>query len=101
MSIIDQIKSLFRSEQGGSAGLHFAVKCSRCGEVIRVRADRRFDLEQDFDPGGSDTVQGYVLRKEVLGNRCQQLLRLTVHYNSAYHEVERELEGGEFVDEAT
>lgn len=101
MSLLDQIKSFFRSGKKGAYGDSFVyvVRCSRCGEVVRVRADRRYDLQQDFDPSG-DTVQGYVLNKEVLGSRCQQLMYLTVHFNRSYEEVERSIEGAEFVAEA-
>ena len=98
MSLLDQIKALFSGGGVPDAGSSYAVRCSRCGEVIRVRADRRFDLEQAFDPE-RDTVTGYVLNKEILGQRCQQLLRLTVHFDRSYRETGRELEGGEFVEE--
>ncbi|MHB1131171.1 MAG: hypothetical protein ACYC4L_02165 [Chloroflexota bacterium] len=97
MSIWDKLGKLLGS--GGTradGGMLYAVKCRRCGEVVKVRADRRFDLEQDFG-GPGDEVAGYVLRKEVLGNNCPQLMRLTVHFDRGYREVERDVEGGELV----
>ncbi|MHB1417301.1 MAG: hypothetical protein ACYC1C_18800 [Chloroflexota bacterium] len=85
---------------GGGSGngnaLYFAVKCSRCGEVITVRADRRWDLMQEFDSTGNG-VSGYTLHKEVLGQRCPQLIRLEVGFDGARREQWRQIEGGEFV----
>ena len=85
---------------GGAAGsdsaTQFALKCRRCGEIVRVRADPRYDLEQEFGEDG-DNVAGYTLHKEVLGQRCPQLMRVTIRYDRGRRELEREAEGGDFV----
>ena len=82
--------------RGGDSATYFAVKCRRCGEVVRVRADSRFDLDQEFGDDG-ESVAGYTLHKEVLGQRCSQLIRVTIHYDRGRRELQREAEGGEFV----
>ncbi|MHB1005121.1 MAG: hypothetical protein ACYC3S_05695 [Chloroflexota bacterium] len=61
-----------------------------------MRADRRYDLDQDFE-GIGDSVVGYVLHKEVLGNRCPQLMRMEVRYDRGHREQSRGVTGGEFV----
>jgi len=97
MAWLKSLGSLFKPRPGGDGtGFYYWVKCRRCGEVLRVRADRRFDLEQDFGQDG-DVVAGYVLHKEVLGQRCPQLIQLEVRFDRSYREVARSAEGGEFV----
>ena len=91
-----------RSGRGGpSESDEFAsfyyLRCNKCGEVIRVRIDRRWDLEQEFDERGADAATGYAARKEVMGTKCFQMLRMTVRFDRGYHEAEKELSGGTFV----
>lgn len=100
MSFLKQLGSLFggASDRGTSA-VYFTVKCGRCGEVIRVRADKAHDLEEEYDTHADD-ISGYTLHKEVLGQRCPRLLRLTVRFDRARRVVAHEVEGGELVDSA-
>lgn len=72
-------------------GIYFYVKCDRCGSPIRIRADRRHDLSPDYEKGG------YVLRKEIMDGSCFALINAVVRFNEAYHIVEQDLEGGEFI----
>ncbi|MCS6963049.1 hypothetical protein [Thermoflexus sp.] len=67
------------------------VQCGRCGAPVSVRADRRYDL----NPHESGT--GYVLIKEIMDNRCFQLMRAEVHLDDHYRVVERTIEGGRFL----
>ncbi len=85
------------SPEGDQYASFYYLRCNRCGEVIRVRIDRRWDLEQEFDEGGGDAATGYAARKEVMGTKCFQMLRLTVQYDRGYHETDKELSGGTFV----
>ena len=97
MSVLRRLGALFGGSRSEDANaLRFAVRCSRCGEVIRVRADKRYDLEQEF-ADEDDRVVGYTLHKEVLGNRCPRLVQVTMRFDRARREVSREIEGGEFV----
>ncbi len=72
-------------------GIYLYVKCNRCGAPIRVRADKRHDLQRDFDEGG------YVLRKEIMDGTCFSLIHATVRLDPAYRIVDQEIEGGEFI----
>ena len=85
------------SASGDENASYYYLKCNKCGEVIRIRIDRRWDLEQEFDEGGGDAVTGYVSRKEVMGTKCFQMLRLTVQFDRGYRETEKQLSGGTFV----
>ncbi|MCL4543654.1 MAG: hypothetical protein M1118_03475 [Chloroflexi bacterium] len=68
-----------------------------CGEPIRVRIDLRNDLNPEFDEDGADRPSGYVCYKDVLGTRCQNMIRLTIHYDAARREIERKAEGATLI----
>jgi hypothetical protein len=72
-------------------GIYFYVKCSRCGAPVRVRADKRMDIRQDYEQGG------YIWRKEIMDGRCFQLMQATVHFDAGFRVVEQSIEGGEFI----
>ncbi len=98
MSLFKRLGSLFGGSGGReAAALYFGVKCARCGEIIRVRADKRYDLEEDYEVQ-ADGISGYTLHKEVLGQRCPRLLHLTVRFDRAKRIVAQEVAGGELVD---
>ena len=95
------LKNLFGG--GKSAGAprdehatYYYVQCKKCGEKVRVRVDSRWDLDQEFE-GEGDLVSGYVARKDVMGTKCFRMIKMTIHYDSGRNEVEREIEGGEFI----
>ena len=99
--VLDKIRQIFSggSEKDSSGrprdpeGLYFHVKCGKCGAPVRVRGDKRHDLQRDYDRGG------YTLNKDVLDNKCYNLFHFTVHLDESYNVVEREIQGGEFITE--
>ncbi len=96
MMFFDKIRQLFtgsKQEIKDRDGIYIYVKCGKCGAPVRIRADRRHDLQRDFD---SDTG-GFILRKEVMDGSCFSLFYFTVHFDAAYHITAREIEGGEFI----
>jgi hypothetical protein len=74
-------------------GIYFYVRCGRCGQKLKVRADRRFDLVRDLDEGG------YVLHKEMMDGTCFSLMYATVRFDEDKRIISREVEGGEFISE--
>ncbi len=72
-------------------GIYLYVKCEKCGATLRVRADKRHDLQRDYDTGE------YVLRKEMMDNSCFNLMQATVRFDPSYKIVERQIEGGTFI----
>ena len=78
-----------------------AVRCARCGEVIRLRIDRDHELQSVYAPDaeeGDEPVE-FLLRKEIVGDRCQNLIRFTIHFACDHGLISSEIEGGEFVEE--
>lgn len=66
------------------------VKCDKCGEKLRIRVDRRYDLEPE--PEG-----GYLLRKEMMDGRCFRLMYGEIHFDRDYKILSQELSGGHFI----
>ncbi|MGC9469719.1 MAG: hypothetical protein ACP5HS_14075 [Anaerolineae bacterium] len=88
------VEGLFGSGEGevrDPDGIYLYVKCSRCGAPIRVRADKRHDLQRDYDSNE------YVLRKEIMDGTCFSLIQATVRFDQTFRIVDREIEGGEFI----
>ena len=75
-------------------GLYLYVKCSRCGEPLRVRVDTRNELSPEY---GDMEASGYVLRKEMMDSKCFRLMYATIHFDGRKREVSREIEGGEYI----
>jgi hypothetical protein len=104
MSILDKI---FGRQSGGKKpetspsdkwAVFYYVRCAKCGEVIRVRLDRRNDFEQQFDENGHDEVAGYRVHKEVMGSgNCFKMMALEIKFDRGYREIEKSVRGGEFV----
>ena len=95
MKLLDRLRELVGG--GGRPrdpnGIYFYVRCGRCGEMLEVRADKRFDLVRDYEKGG------YVLHKEMLGSQCFSLMHATVRFDQNKHIISREVEGGELISE--
>ena len=97
--LLPETQELVPRRRGGSDDAHvliFSVRCNRCGEVIRVRADRRWDLLQELGDGAA----GYSLHKDVLGTQCNALMRMLVLFDRTYRITHQEIEGGRFVSQA-
>jgi hypothetical protein len=105
MSFLDRIAGIFTGQKSGSSGsvrdengFYFYVRCGKCGEVVRVRTDRRWDFQQEFEEG-QDAPTGYAVHKEVIGQRCFQMIHVTLRFDSHRRETGREIRGGQFATE--
>lgn len=88
-----RIRELWRGRIPGEDpdAIWLYVQCGRCGAPVAVRADRRYDLNPDEAGAGS------VLVKEIMDDRCFQLMRAEVRLDAQGRVVERTLEGGRFL----
>ena len=75
--------------------LHLYVRCSHCGAPVHVRVNLYNDLAVDYDD--SENVAGYRLRKELMDARCFRLLYADLVFDRNRRELERSIEGGEFI----
>ncbi len=99
MGLLDGLRSLFAGG-GGTAGDGTAywvyVQCAKCGEALKVRVDRRYDLMQEFED--QDRVSGYSLHKDIIGsNRCFQAIHVTQRLDAGYKVKSQEITRGRFL----
>ncbi len=102
MGFLDKVRAIF-SGGGGSSGdqysYYYYVRCRRCGEVIKGRADMRNELSSEYGEG--EGAEGYHYRKVLIGRgRCFQQIEVTISFDARRNPVSREANGGEFVTEA-
>lgn len=96
MKIFKAISNLFKNSCD-SGTLSYEIKCEKCGEKIKVRINPKTDLSRVFEESAPENAS-YVLKKEALGNNCQNIMNITCYYDSSYGEISRKISSGEFVD---
>lgn len=74
------------------------VQCDRCGEVIAVRIDRDHEVQQEYAPDAEegDHPIRWILRKEVVGKNCQNLVRFTIVFGPDQCLHSSTIDGGHF-----
>ena len=98
MDILERLRGLLGfGRHGASASfsdpyaLWLYFRCRKCGEVVRIRVDRRNDLNREDGPGT------FLLRKEIMGSQCFQMIHADVWFDSNYSIVSSTVEGGEMI----
>ena len=87
-----------RPHSESPSALWIYVACSRCGEAIRVRTDRRYDLVSEMrDPG--EVGPAYTLHKDIVGAQCFQRIAVDVAFDHRLQVVERRISGGRWLTE--
>ncbi len=90
------LKRLFGGEKDegyvDKQGVYFYVRCNNCGTIVRLRADKQYDLE--------NTGGGYTWHKTVVDNKCFRQMPAVVTLNGSYEIENADIQGGEFVTEA-
>jgi hypothetical protein len=94
------LDNLLKSFSGGRPALasSISVKCNRCGEILTARVNLANDLSGEFNPKG--TLLSYTCRKVLQGNgRCFQSVEIILKYDSQRLLREKEIHGGQFVED--
>ncbi len=97
MGLFKKISRMLAPPSRGDAGGYWvAVRCKRCGEVIRARVNLSNDLSPEYE---GETLT-YVCRKVLIGeNRCFQQVEVWLKFDQNRNLIDREVRGGSFVDE--
>ena len=97
MGVFGDLKALFSPRVDDDANAYWLyVQCNKCGEALRVRVDRRWDLAQEF--GQDDTVSGHSLNKDVVGSqRCFQAIHVHQELDRSYKVKKQEITNGKFL----
>lgn len=77
------------SDGGDPDGLHFYVRCDRCGETIHVRSSKANDVGVEYGDGDSTAR---VLHKEILGSQCQNLMYVHLTLDDRFNIIESSTE---------
>jgi hypothetical protein len=95
MKITEFLKNIFSSPKNNRP-LNFKVKCPKCQEIIEVRVNINSDLINEYKDA-NEPGPAYSLKKEVLGNKCNHLMKLVVAFDENYNIISQSVEGGEIV----
>ncbi len=99
MGILKKLSGLFASRPGEAPVYWVSARCRRCGEVIRARVDLRNELSREYSEDGREMT--YISRKTLMGSgRCFQRMEVYLKFDERHRLIDREIQGGEFVDEA-
>ena len=95
MGFLKKISELLTSPQE-EYSYWIAVKCNRCGEIVRTRVDLRNDISIEYDNGKTT----YLCRKVLIGDQfCFQKIEVRLKFDNKRRLIERQISGGEFYDE--
>jgi hypothetical protein len=74
----------------------FAVKCKRCGEIIRGQVNVNNDPSLEYNEKGQPY---YICRKVIVGDQlCFEKIEVVFQFNALRGLLDRQITGGEFVD---
>jgi len=65
------------------------VKCEICGEEIKVLVDPEYEVERTY----REDVP-YILRKEIIGEKCPNLIRVEIGFDANWKILWKESVGG-------
>jgi hypothetical protein len=95
---LDGLKKFFTMpDDSGSKFISFNIICDRCREEITVRASKTSDISRVYEGEGPSGAE-YFLRKEILGNNCNNLIYINVYFGPGYNIISKEITGGKFAD---
>ncbi len=92
MSFLKSLKSIFATPSNPNV-LWLYVKCKHCGTPVAVRVDLR------NDPSLDDESDGYILRKEIMDDKCFTLMHAELKLNARHDVTEKTIDKGEFITE--
>ena len=55
---------------------YLVVRCSDCGENVRIRLERSSDFQIEYSPYNSKHF--YTIKKEIIGKNCYNLMNLSL-----------------------
>ena len=99
MSFLKKLVSqIVPPSQPASWDYWMAVKCNRCGEVIRTRVNLRNDLSIEYGEGSNEVT--YFSRKTIIGNEhCYQPIEVELTFDRNHKLIDRKIKNGQFVEE--
>ena len=95
---LDNLKKMFlMPADDGSKFITFKIICGKCKEEITVKASKTSDISRVYEGEGPEGAE-YFLRKEILGNNCNNLVYISIYFGPGHNIISREISGGRFAD---
>jgi len=85
-----------RTQPTDPDALWLYFRCSRCGSIVRVRAHKRNDLNRVEEEGFPGVFE---LHKDVMDNKCFQLMHADIYFDASYQIVSADVQGGQLVSQ--
>jgi hypothetical protein len=96
---LDGLKKMFAiPNDDGSKFITFDIICGKCGEEITVRASKTSDISRVYEGEEAPSGTEYFLRKEILGNNCNNLIYTTIYFGFGYRIISKDITGGKFAE---
>ena len=81
-----------------SGFLVFNIKCNRCGEEITVKIRKTSDISRIYENEDRPQGSSFYVRKEILGNKCNNLIYLTAYFGESFNLISSEISGGKIIE---
>jgi hypothetical protein len=91
------LKNIFSPPRPTGKFYTFSVKCKRCGETIQGQVNINNEPSLESDEKGKPY---YTCRKVLIGTgHCFQQIEVLFKFNESRRVLDREISGGEFVED--
>ena len=100
-SFVENLKKFFAppaTSAGQSGFIKFNIKCNRCGEEIPVGIRAMSELSRVYEEDGGPTGAAFMVRKEILGNKCSNLIYLAAYFDENFRIISSDLTGGKIIN---
>lgn len=97
-SFLQNLKNFFTVPSGQSdIFLKVDVQCDRCKEEINVSLRKTSDFSRVYEADEAPRGSSFMIRKEILGKKCSNLIYLTIYLDEGFRVISREIENGKFL----
>ncbi len=98
-NFLKNLKKAFSAPAFSSANfISFKIKCDRCGEEIMTNIRTSSDISSIYDEEDAPQEASYFIRKEILGNKCNNLIYLTAYFGPSYNLISCDVTGGKIIE---
>ena len=93
MGFLNKLGSLFAGGERRDDAIHLYVQCDKCGAKLHIRVDKQYDLLPDY----TGEAGAYILRKEMMDDKCFRLMYAEVHFDRQYNILAADVQGGRLI----
>jgi hypothetical protein len=91
-----------QDSHGTAPALRVMLRCGKCGELLSTRIEKAYELQELYSekPPAKEAQEhavGYQLRKEFVGEKCQNLILLEMAFDAHRRITSQRVDGGAIV----